>query len=123
MRVLIIEDEAHIREVAQISLEAVGGWTVILASGGIEGVELARSEQPDAILLDVMMPDVDGPATLERLRALDETSSIPVVFLTAKAQATEQRQLYELGATGVIQKPFDPMQLANQVAELLKASP
>ena len=119
MRVLLIEDEDHIREVAQISLEAVAGWEVLAASGGAEGVAIAEEQHPDAILLDVMMPDVDGPETLVRLRASAKTQDIPVVFLTAKAQAAEQRQLFELGAIGVVQKPFDPMQLAFQVAELL----
>lgn len=119
MRVLLIEDEDHIREVAQISLEAVAGWDVLAAGGAVEGVAMAEKEQPDVILLDVMMPDVDGPEALVRLRALPATEHIPVVFLTAKAQAAEKRQLFELGAIGVIQKPFDPMQLAFQVADLL----
>jgi len=119
MRVLLIEDEDHIREVAQVSLEAVAGWEVLAASGGVEGVAIAEAQHPDAILLDVMMPDVDGPETLLRLRASEKASDIPVVFLTAKAQAAEKRQLFELGAVGVVQKPFDPMELAYQVAELL----
>jgi CheY-like chemotaxis protein len=123
MRVLVIEDEDHIREVAQISLEAIGGWDVLLADGGEAGVRVATEEQPDVILLDVMMPDVDGPETLVRLRSSPDTATIPVVFLTAKAQAAETRQLFELGALGVIAKPFDPMLLASQVSELLAARP
>lgn len=120
MRVLLIEDEDHIREVVQVSLEAIAGWDVSVASGGAEGLAMATAEPPDAILLDVMMPDVDGPETLVRLRESEATADIPVVFLTAKAQAAERRHLFELGAKGLIQKPFDPMQLAYQVAELLE---
>lgn len=121
MRILIIEDEDHIREVAQVSLEILGGWEVLVASGGTEGIALAVAEQPDAILLDVMMPDLDGPATLQRLRADDRTAHIPVVFLTAKAQAGEKRQLAALGAEGVLAKPFDPTTLASEVAAALRA--
>jgi CheY-like chemotaxis protein len=119
MRILLIEDEDHIREVAQVSLEAVAGWEVLAAEGGAEGVEMAKEKHPDAILLDVMMPDVDGPETLARLQKTESTSNIPVVFLTAKAQAAERRHLYDLGAVGVIRKPFDPMNLAHEVGELL----
>lgn len=122
MRILIIEDEEHIREVAQVSLEILGGWEVLMASGGAEGIALALAEQPDAILLDVMMPDIDGPETLQRLRADDRTAHIPVVFLTAKAQAAEKRQLTALGAAGVLDKPFDPTTLASEVAAALETT-
>jgi CheY-like chemotaxis protein len=116
VRILIIEDEEHIREVAQVSLEILGGWEVLMAGGGEEGIVLAVAEQPDVILLDVMMPGLDGPETLQRLRADPRTAAIPVVFLTAKAQAAERRQLAELGAAGVLAKPFDPTTLAADVA-------
>ncbi|HKJ11376.1 MAG TPA: response regulator [Ornithinimicrobium sp.] len=119
MRVLLIEDEDHIREIAQLSLESVAGWETRQASGGHEGLALAASEHPDAILLDVMMPDLDGPGTLARLRADPATADIPVVFLTAKTRTSERQELQELGAAGVIKKPFDPMSLAAQVAEIL----
>lgn len=119
VRVLLIEDEEHIREVAQLSLEAVAGWDVLAADGGIQGVAMATEAQPDAILLDVMMPDMDGPTTLARLRAEPATTSIPVVFLTAKAQASDREELTGLGAAGVINKPFDPMKLAAEVADVL----
>lgn len=119
MRVLLIEDEDHIREVARLSLEMVGGWEVLAAGGGVEGLALARDEQPDVILLDVMMPDMDGPRTLGALRGDEQTCDIPVVFLTAKVQGEERRELTELGAVGVIAKPFDPMRLPAEVAALL----
>jgi CheY-like chemotaxis protein len=119
MRVLLIEDEDHIREIAQLSLESIAGWQVLAASGGTEGLAVAVRERPDAVLLDVMMPDLDGPSTLSALRAHPETAEIPVVFLTAKARAGEQQELRQLGAAGVIKKPFDPMTLADQVAEAL----
>ena len=118
-RVLLIDDEELIREVAEVSLAKVGGWEVITASSGEEGLGKAVAERPDAILLDVMMPGLDGPGTLARLQADPATAPIPVVFLTAKVRQSEQQQWIDLGAAGVLVKPFDPMLLANQVAELL----
>ncbi len=85
-----------------------------------EGVQQARATQPDAILLDVMMPDMDGPATLAALRADPETRDIPVVFLTAKIQSAERTRLAELGPAGILSKPFDPLTLATQVASALR---
>ena len=118
-RVLIIDDEPDIREVAQLSLEMIRGWEVFPAGSGLEGVRRAGEEKPDAILLDVMMPDMDGPAVLVRLQTDPETSAIPVVFLTAKVQGSDQRRLTALGAAGVLAKPFDPMTLADQMATIL----
>jgi CheY-like chemotaxis protein len=118
-RILIIDDEDDIREVAAMSLELNAGWEVLMASGGEEGFEKARREHPDAILLDVMMPVTDGPATLRKLQGDVSTARIPVVFLTAKQQAREKRRLAELGAAGILAKPFDPMTLADQVSEVL----
>ena len=89
------------------------------ASSGAEGVALVRAELPDAVVLDVMMPGMDGPATLAELRADPVTASIPVVFLTAKVQAAERRRLEELGAAGVVAKPFDPMSLATELSTAL----
>lgn len=114
-RVLLVDDEDDIRFVARASLERLAGWDVLAASSGAEGIELARAEQPDAIVLDVMMPGMDGPATLAALRADPATAGIPVVFLTAKIQAEERRRLEELGAAGVVAKPFDPMGLADEL--------
>lgn len=121
MKVLVIDDEEDVRFVAQLSLERVGGMTVVQASSGEEGVARARSEQPDFILLDMMMPGMDGAATFRALRASAETASIPVVFLTAKAMAAEVQRLKDLGAKGVVLKPFNPMTLAAEVAAILKA--
>ena len=117
--VLLIDDEPDIREVAQLSIGAVAGWKVLTAGGGAEGVELAANRQPDAILLDVMMPELDGPATLEALRERDETRAIPVLFMTAKAQAGELSRYASLGVAGVIPKPFDPMTLHERVSGAL----
>jgi CheY-like chemotaxis protein len=119
-RILVIDDEDDIREVAQVSLELVGSFEVITASNGRDGVDRARSERPDAILLDVMMPDMDGPTTLAELRADPATHDIPVVFLTAKTQMAERTRLAELGAAGVLTKPFDPLKLPAEVAAALQ---
>lgn len=117
--VLLIDDEELIREVVEVSLAKVGGWEVLTASSGEEGLHLAVAERPDAVLLDVMMPGLDGPGTLARLQADPATATIPVVFLTAKVRQSEQQQWIDLGAAGVLVKPFDPMLLASQVAEVL----
>jgi CheY-like chemotaxis protein len=117
--ILLIDDEQDIRMIGRMSLEKVGGWDVIEAPSGAEGIELAAKEQPDAILLDSMMPGLDGAATLERLKAADETREIPVFFLTAKLQPADRARYLELGAEGVIAKPFDPMGLANDIASAL----
>lgn len=118
-RILVIDDAEDIREVAQISLELVGGWEVLTASSGREGVAKALAEQPDAILLDVMMPDQDGPTTFKQLQANCDTQHIPVILLTAKAQACNPRKLADLGIVTVIAKPFEPLSLASQVARAL----
>lgn len=121
-RILVIDDEDDIREVAQLCLETVGGWEVISAASGHEGLMLAASETPDAILLDVMMPDMDGPTTFKKLQADRSTQNIPVILLTAKVQASEQRRFAELGVKAVFVKPFDPMTLAHQLAQTLNWS-
>jgi len=118
VKILIIDDEPDIRLIVRLSLQK-RGLTVVEASGGPEGVALARSERPDAILLDVMMPNLDGPSTLAQLRAAPESAAIPVVFLTAKAQRSELERLRNLGAAGVFTKPFDPMTLADEILGIL----
>jgi len=117
--VLVIDDEDHIREVAEMSLEAVGGWRVLTAASGSAGIELATGQRPDAILLDVMMPELDGPATVARLQADAQTRDIPVILLTAKVQAADRRRFDELGVAAVLAKPFDPMSLPGQVSDAL----
>ena len=118
-QILIIDDENDIREVAQMGLELVSGWRVETAASGPDGASQAAADAPDAILLDVMMPEMDGPATLRLLQSDPATASIPVVFLTARAQASDIEWLTGLGANGVISKPFDPVTLADDVARLL----
>ncbi|MDQ3282174.1 MAG: response regulator [Acidobacteriota bacterium] len=120
-RVLVIDDEEDVRFVAQLSLGRVGEMSVIEASSGREGIALARIERPDFILLDMMMPEMDGAATFRALRDDAETASIPVVFLTAKAMASEVQRLIELGAKGVVLKPFDPMTLARDLTAILES--
>jgi CheY-like chemotaxis protein len=117
--ILLIDDEDDIREVAAMSLETVAGWRVTCASSGAEGVELAERVSPDAILLDVMMPDQDGPQTLRLLRQKAKTKTIPVLFLTAKVQAIERQRLKDIGASGTLAKPFDPMKLADEISQTL----
>jgi CheY-like chemotaxis protein len=116
-RILVIDNEEYIREVAQICLETVTSWTVITAGSGQEGLLKAEAEQPDAILLDVMMPDMDGIATFEKLQENPATAKIPVILLTAKVQASDRRRYAELGMAAAIAKPFNPLQLATQIAE------
>jgi CheY-like chemotaxis protein len=118
-RILIIDDAEDIREVAQVSLEIIGGWEVLTASSGREGMAKALAEQPDAILLDVMMPDQDGPTTFLQLQANSATQHIPVILLTAKALANDRQMFANLGVASVIAKPFEPMFLASQVAQVL----
>ncbi|MGB3641016.1 MAG: response regulator [Rivularia sp. (in: cyanobacteria)] len=116
---LIVDDDEDIREIAQLSLEAVGGWQVFTAQSGSEALINAEYKQPDAILLDMMMPDMDGLSTLKKLRANPLTKNIPVIFLTAKDKLLDGDKLAQMGVKGIIPKPFDPMNLALQVAKLL----
>lgn len=118
-KVLLVDDDQDLRRIGQLSLRNVGRWQVLLATCGAEAILLARVEQPDVILLDVMMPEMDGPATLFRLRAEEETSRIPVIFLTAKIQLHEVNDYIKLGAIGVIIKPFDPMTLPFDVERMV----
>ena len=122
-RILVIDDEEHIREVTQMSLETIGGWDVTSAASGAEGFATAAAEQPDAVILDVMMPGMDGPSTFARLRVDPDTRAIPVVMLMAKVQASDRRRFADIGVDGVLTKPFDPMTLADEVAEVLGWSP
>ena len=118
-RILIIDDEDDIRQVAALSLETVAGWDVIVASSGAQGLQRAVEHQPDAILLDVMMPGMDGPTTFRELRKNPATAHIPVLLLTAKVQSSDRRRFADLGVQAVLFKPFDPMTLHNQIASAL----
>ncbi|MFQ4141599.1 response regulator [Chlorogloeopsis sp. ULAP02] len=118
-KILVVDNEEYIQEVAKICLETVAGWEVLTASSGKEGITKAETFQPDAILLDVMMPDMDGLATFEKLQNNPATKSIPVILLTAKIQASDRRRYAQLGMTAAIAKPFNPLELAPQVASAL----
>jgi len=118
-RILIIDDEDDIREVAALSLEATAGWQVLTAGSGLEGIAIAASEQPDAILMDVMMPGVDGPTTFRNMQQEPAIAHIPVLLLTAKVQGVDQRRFASLGVAAILFKPFDPLTLAGQISEAL----
>lgn len=114
-RILYAEDEPDIQAVAKLALEMVGGFKVLICNSGTETLERVSEFAPDLILLDVMMPGMDGPSTLQRLRANPATAGIPAIFLTAKVQPAEVLQYQEMGALDAIAKPFDPMTLAANV--------
>jgi len=118
-RILIIDDEDDIREVAAMSLETVAGWEVMVANSGAQGLTRAATYKPDAILLDVMMPGMDGPTTFRELQKNPVTAKNPVLFLTAKVQATDRRRFADLGIHAVLVKPFDPLTLSTQIANVL----
>ena len=121
-RILYVEDEPDIQAVAKLALEMVGGYQVMICSGGQEALDKVAAYAPDLILLDVMMPGMDGPTTLQNLRANPATATIPVIFLTAKVQPSEVMQYQALGALNVIAKPFDPMMLATHVRQIWEQS-
>lgn len=119
MKILVIDDEDDIRRISRLALSRVGGMEVVDTASGTEGIARAVANAPDAILLDVMMPEKDGPETLGLLKADPRTAHIPVIFLTAKAKPEEVDRLRGLGAKGVLTKPFDPMTLAADVRAIL----
>jgi len=118
-RILIIDDEDDIREVAALSLESIAGWDVSTASSGAEGMRMAATNTPDAILMDVMMPAMDGPTTFKEMQKDPALAGIPVVLLTAKVQGVDQRRFAGLGVAAVLFKPFDPLTLAEQMSAAL----
>lgn len=114
-KVMMVEDEADIQIIARLALEVLGGFTVEMCSSGQEALQCAVQFQPDLILLDVMMPIMDGPSTLQALRADPGVADTPIIFMTAKVQAHEVAQYQRLGALDVIVKPFDPMALSATI--------
>lgn len=118
--VLMVDDDDDIREVGGMSLEDVGNWSVSLAGSAEEALAHVSTHTPDLILLDVMMPDVDGPTTLLRLRELPALEQVPIIFMTARVQKDEVDSYLALGAAGVIVKPFDPMTLPNEILDILR---
>jgi CheY-like chemotaxis protein len=121
-KVLLVDDDQDLLRIAQLSLCNVGKWKVLLAASGKDALKMAVEELPDVILLDVMMPQMDGLSCLKCLRQTPQTADIPVIFLTAKVQASEVDQYTALGAIGVIIKPFDPITLPHEIEEILQIS-
>lgn len=117
-RILYVEDQPDIRLVAKMALEAVGGFTVIACESGAEALRCAPEARADLLLLDVMMPGMDGPGLLNLLREMPATAKTPVIFMTAKVQASEVTLYKGLGALEVIAKPFDPMALSDQIRRI-----
>jgi CheY-like chemotaxis protein len=117
-RILYVEDEPDIQAVAQIALESVGGFTMKVCANGQQALAEAADFKPDLLLLDVMMPDMDGPTTLVELHKQPELANIPAIFMTAKVQPQEVAQLRTMGAVDVITKPFDPMTLSDQIRKI-----
>ncbi len=118
-RILVVDDDDAARQAAAYSLQVMAGWDVVEAYCGAQAIESAKLHQPDAILLDVMMPAMDGPAMLGKLRTTRATSHIPIVLLTAKVQAVHDGSLSHLPVAAILSKPFDPLRLASQVADAL----
>lgn len=118
-RILVVDDSGLVRQLAQMALDAIGGWDVLCAESGLEALERAGAEAPEAILLDVVMPDMDGFATLAALRSKPTTARIPVILVTAKDKPADRARAESLGAAGMIAKPFAVEDLARQVATIL----
>ncbi|MBZ9559962.1 MULTISPECIES: response regulator [Modicisalibacter] len=114
-RILHVEDDESIITITRVALETVGGLTVLSCTRGREAIEQAAEFAPDLLLLDVMMPDMDGPTTLAGLAEVIDVARYPVVFMTARANSDDHRAYYDLGAAAVVVKPFDPMTLADQL--------
>ena len=118
-RILVVDDDEAIRDVVRTGLEVVARWSVQVAGNGAEALTLCSADPPDVVLLDVMMPTMDGPTTFARLQDDPRTRSVPVIFLTAKVQPSERRHYEDLGVAGVLAKPFDPIALPGQISGLL----
>lgn len=117
-KILYVEDEPDIQMIARVALESVGGFELLVCSSGDEAIEKGASFTPDLLLLDVMMPNMDGPTTLAELRKIPQLATTPVMFMTAKVQPQEVKYLKSLNVMEVIAKPFDPMGLATNIREI-----
>lgn len=117
--VLVVDDDPELRTIANLSLRNIGKWQVTLVASGQEAVDALSRQRPDLVLMDVNMPDLDGPATLLRLRESANGAGLPVVFMTANSEPAERERLLALGAAGVIEKPFNPLKLPGQLRQLL----
>jgi CheY-like chemotaxis protein len=118
-RVLVVDDEPDVRAVVRLSLEHVGGWDVVDVEGGLAAVRAAQEHPPDAVVLDVMMPGTDGPATYRLLQSDARTADIPVVMLTARVDRADRETWLAMGVRAVLAKPFDPVQLPGQLRDVL----
>ncbi len=118
-RILIVDDAGDILEIAQLSLEMAADWEILTACSVREALKVATSEKPDAILLDITMPEMDGIAVFQQLQANPNTAGIPVILMTARSRLTDRQQFSRLGIAAAIAKPFDPINLANQIANAL----
>ena len=119
-KVLLVDDDQNIRLVAQMALEGLTNWKVLLAASGSEALQVALLEKPDLIILDMMMPNMDGPTTFAKLLEQGSLSQVPVIFMTAKVQTHEVENHLKLGAAGVIAKPFDPMLLPKEIMQIVE---
>jgi CheY-like chemotaxis protein len=117
--ILIVDDEEDVRAIAQLGLEMGAGWSVLTACSGQEALTMASDHQPDVILLDMMMPDMDGRTTLQQLKSNPDTQPIPVILVTAKAQSSTQESFTGLDVAAIFAKPFRPLKLAEQISEAL----
>lgn len=119
-KILLIDDDQDIQDITQVVMRKMAGWETISAITGAEGLHKAATEAPDAILLDISMPDMDGFQVFEQLQSTSITQTIPVVLLTAKTLPSDRRRFAEMGVAGVISKPFDPAIVWQQVANFLQ---
>ena len=117
--ILLIDDEPRLASVIAVCLESFKKWKVQMANSGEEGLNMLASDHPDAILLDIMMPAMDGLAVFQKLQENPDTRDIPVILLTAKVQTSDRQRFAQLGVAGLIAKPFEPLKLADQVAEIV----
>jgi CheY-like chemotaxis protein len=118
--VLVVDDDENIRELTQLALETVNGWSVMTANGGVAALEMCRAHHPDVVLLDMMMPDMDGLTTFEHLQADERTRDIPVILFTAKGRVGDRQPWDDYAIRGMIPKPYNPMTLGQQVMEMLE---
>ena len=121
-KILCIDDEEDILQIAQMSLETVGGYEVTAENNARDGINFALQDKPDLILIDVMMPEMDGPSALKIIKDQDEISDIPVIFMTARVQPDEVSEYLNLGACGVVAKPFDPMSLPAEIEKIWRTA-
>ncbi len=117
--ILFIDDDPHMQYIVKTCLKTFTDWEVLLAKSGLEGLSKAETEKPDAILLDGMMPEMNGVTCLQHLQLNPKTQSLPVIFLTVKSGLTEPHRFLELGAVGAIAKPFDPLTLVTKMTKIL----